>query len=140
MRPAKLLETWGRVRILAEPVNKKRPARGSSSTDFLMARRRSGTRCLRSSQGDCRRLERRIEAIAHRQSAGGCVTWQTARSRSKNRQQILDLIRACWVLNQPTVLKPTLRGHSQFPTRRDSSPSLHSTESDFQKPTWTDTH
>jgi len=48
MRPAKLSETCGRVRILAEPVNRKRPGRRSSSTDFLTARRRSGTRCTSS--------------------------------------------------------------------------------------------
>ena len=42
MRPAKLSETPGYEKILAEPVKRKRPGLRSSSTDFLIALNRSG--------------------------------------------------------------------------------------------------
>src|SRR5271169_2103419 len=55
----------------------------------------------------------------------------------RNGQQVLDLVRACCVLNQPTILKPTLQAHSRYPTRKFSSLSLHYARNGSQLPALT---
>ena len=42
----------------------------------------------------------------------------------RKRQQVRDLFRTCSVLNQPTVLKPSLQAHSRSPIPRVSSLSI----------------
>ena len=78
----------------------------------------------RSSQcGGCR-LECRIVGDRTPPVSGQLFHLASQEISIRNRQQVLDLFRACCVRNQPTILKPTLQAHAQSLTRKVSSLSL----------------